>query len=139
MIVTFCGHSEVHFANKIEDWLEEVLEQLIKEGVREFYLGGYGGFDRLVFSVLKRKKVQYENIRFLLIMPYLNHKLDPSEYVGTIYPPLEKVPKKYANIKRNEWMVKKADVLVAYVIHDWGGAAKTMKDALQRNKKIVQY
>ena len=57
------------------------------------------------------------------VIPYLNRDYDSSLYDGTTYPPLEENPKRFAITKRNEWMVEQADVVVAYVKHDWGGAA----------------
>lgn len=56
---------------------------------------------------------------------------------GTIYPPLETVPLKYAISKRNEWMIDQADMVVSGVTHDWGGAATTMKYAQTKKKRII--
>lgn len=44
----------------------------------------------------------------------------------TIYPDLEKVPKRLAIIKRNEWVVNNSDFLIAYVKYS-GGAEKNAK------------
>ena len=59
-------------------------------------------------------------------------------YDDTIYPPLENVPKKYAIIRRNEWIVENADVVIACVKYSWGGAAKTSQYA-KRKKKAIEY
>ncbi len=55
-----------------------------------------------------------------------------------IYPPLERVPPKYAILRRNEWMIDKATVLFACVRHAWGGAAKTLAYAKRKNI-IIEY
>ena len=34
-------------------------------------------------------------------------------------------------------MVDQADVVVAYVDHDWGGAAKTLERAVSKKKRII--
>ena len=60
-------------------------------------------------------------------------------YDGTIYPPLENVPKRLAIIKRNEWMVDHADVIVAYVLHDWGGANDMLQYAACKDKVVIRY
>ena len=49
------------------------------------------------------------------------------------------VPRRFAISYRNRWMVESADVVVAYVLHDWGGAAKTLRYAKQKKKQIVSY
>ena len=38
----------------------------------------------------------------------------------------------FAIFHRNCWMVEIADVVVAYVLHDWGGAATTLGHALKK-------
>lgn len=79
-----------------------------------------------------------------LLSPYIHPEfLDRinilNEYFDeTFYPPLERVPLKYAIIRRNEWMIDNADVLFACVRRSWGGAAQTLEYARQR-KKIIEY
>ena len=36
-------------------------------------------------------------------------------------------------------MVERADVVVAYVLHDWGGAAATLRCARQKGRRMVSY
>ena len=52
LTVTFCGHSEVPDRAQVRVWLNDVCERLIEGGATEFYLGGYGAFDRLCADVL---------------------------------------------------------------------------------------
>ena len=54
-----------------------------------------------------------------------------------IYPALESVPPKYAIIRWNEWMFDKADLLIAYIKHDWGGAARTFQYAKRKGIPTV--
>ena len=58
-------------------------------------------------------------------------------YDGTVYPPLESVPRRFAISRRNEWMVQESDTVVAYVTHGWGGAAKTLDYARRKNRRII--
>lgn len=53
--------------------------------------------------------------------------------------PLETVPRRFAISRRNRWMVDAADVVVACVLHDWGGAAATLQYARQKGKRIISY
>ena len=64
---------------------------------------------------------------------------DNGRYDSTVYPPLENVPRRFSISHRNRWMVESADVVVAYVLHDWGGAATTLRCAKQKKKQIISY
>ena len=139
MIVTFCGHAQISQSEKIEQWLYDVTQRLIEQGATTFYLGGYGEFDRLAASVLRAQKKQNPQIELVLVLAYLNTGRDTSGYDSTVYPPLETVPHRFAISHRNRWMVESADVVVAYVLHDWGGAATTLRCAKQRKKNIILY
>ena len=139
MAVTFCGHGDFYGDEDVKRWLRETVEALILRGADEFLLGGYGGFDACAATVVWELKKKYPTIRSTLVLPYLDREADTSKYDGTTYPPLETVPKRYAISKRNEWMVREADIVVAYVTHDWGGAAKTLAYAIRKKKEIKSF
>lgn len=139
MTVTFCGHAQISQSEKIEKWLYDVTQKLIEQGATTFYLGGYGAFDSLAASVLREQKKQYPQIELVLVLAYLNTGRNTSGYDSTVYPPLETVPRRFAISHRNRWMVESADVVVAYVLHDWGGAATTLRCAKQKKKQIISY
>ena len=139
MIVTLCGHAQISQVEEVEKWLYAVSESLIEQGVVTFYLGGYGAFDGLAASVLREQKKRYPQIELVLVLAYLNDRRDTSGYDRTVYPPLETVPRRFAISHRNRWMVEVSDVVVAYVLHDWGGAATTLRCAKQKAKQIISY
>ena len=140
MTVTFCGHSELSDRDStIRAWLSATVESLILRGAKLFYLGGYGDFDSMAASVVWEQKQKYPEIESLLVLPYLDSSLNRNGYDGTTYPPLEKVPRRFAIIKRNEWMVDNSSVLVGYVLYEWGGAVKTLKYAQRKKKEIILY
>lgn len=139
MIVTLCGHAQISQVEEVEKWLYAVSESLIEQGAVTFYLGGYGAFDGLAASVLREQKKRYPQIELVLILAYLNDRRDTSGYDRTVYPPLETVPRRFAISHRNRWMVEVSDVVVAYVLHDWGGAATTLRYAKQKKKKILLF
>ena len=119
--------------------MKETVEGLIRRGADDFLLGGYGGFDACAASVVWELKKQYPAIRSTLVLPYLDREVDAAKYDTTLYPPLEQVPRRFAISKRNENMVNKADIVVAYVTHDWGGAAATLAYAKRKKKEIINY
>lgn len=139
MIVTFCGHRDMPWPDNVQEWLRGRVEELILEGATDFYLGGYGSFDNMAASVVWRLKEKYPGICSVLVIPYLNRDIDTSGYDLTTYPPLETVPKRFAIVRRNQWMVQTADVVVAYVRHGWGGAAATLEYARRKKKRIILY
>ena len=139
MIAIFFVHAQILQSEEIEKWLYVVTENLIEQGAITFYLGGYGAFDSLAASVLKAQKKRYPHIELVLVLAYLNTKRNTSGYDSTIYPPLEMVPRRFVISYRNRWMVESANVVVAYVLHDWGGAATTLRYAKQKKKQIVFY
>jgi len=139
MIITFFGHDRVPNADKVREWLCHVLAQFVHKEEVICYLGGYGGFDSLAASVVRQKQALHPAIKSILIIPYLNKKYDESGYDYTLFPPLESVPPRYAILKRNEWMISQADIVIAYVTHSWGGAAKALKYAQTKEKKVIIY
>lgn len=112
---------------------------LNRAGHTTFYLGGYGAFDSLAASVLRKQKKRYPQIELVLVLAYLKTRQDISYYDSTVYPPLEAVPRRFAISYRNRWMVESTDVIVAYVLHDWGGAATTLQYAKQKKKPIISF
>lgn len=86
-------------------------------------------------------KHDFPTIEILFITPYLDKnysKLELAKYYydNVIFPPIESVPRKFAILKRNEWMVNSADLVIAYVTYSWGGAAKTLAYAKRKNVPI---
>lgn len=138
--VTFCGHSDVSQRGNVRQWLYETIENLItQESADMFLLGGYGGFDRMAASVVWELKKKYPQVKSVLVLPYLDRKMDENQCDWTLYPGLEKVPRRYAITHRNRYMVNDADVVIAYVQHCWGGAAQTLEYAEQKRKRIIVY
>ena len=115
---------------------------LVKEAdATHFYVGNEGCFDYMVQKALQQLQSKYPSICYEVVLAYLpldkkNGKFDSTD--PTLYPEeLETVPKRYAISRRNRWMVDHADCLVAYIAHDWGGAAKMYQRALHRGLTTI--
>lgn len=107
------------------------------------YLGGYGDFDGFAYDCCKKYKATHPKVSLLFITPYMSmeyqkNNLDylQARYDDIIYPEIEDKASKFAISYRNKWMVEKADYIVAYVDHDWGGAYTTYKYAIRKEKFI---
>lgn len=140
MIVTFCGHSNYTKTLDDETLLLNLLEKVIKNKNVDFFLGGYGNFDSFAFECAKKYKETHLNAKLIFVTPYLDERLNKEKdflaniYDGIIYPELECIPKKIAILKRNEWMIKQADYVFAYVNTHYGGAYKTLLYAKKQGK-----
>lgn len=75
-------------------------------------------------EAVKAKKDEKPDIETALVTAYLGRHADGEFYDYMIYPTLKDVTQRSAIPQRNEWMVDSADVVVAYVTHEWGGAAR---------------
>ena len=143
MIITFCGHSNCLFSDEEKEKLKQLLiKEIRKNPTCKFYLGGYGDFDSLCLRTLRELKTDCPDIELLFITPYLDKNYSKLEfakyhYDDIIFPPLESIPRKFAILKRNEWMVDSADLVIAYVKYSWGGAAKTLEYANRKKKQII--
>lgn len=143
MIITFFGHSNCLFNDDIKKQLKNILlDEIIKNPTSKFYLGGYGDFDGLCLRTLRELKHDFPSIEILFITPYLDKNYSKLElakhyYDDVIFPPIESVPRKFAILKRNEWMVEQADLVIVYVKYSWGGAAKALEYAKRKKKRII--
>lgn len=136
MTCTFFGHrnTPVSIREKLKIQLIDLIENM---GVDMFYVGNHGSFDRMVIDLLKTIKLIFP-IDYRVVLAYPPSK--DSVYNGdeTEYPEgIEKMMKKFAIEYRNEWMIKQSDIVVAYVAHDWGGAAKFVKLAKRKKLRVI--
>lgn len=87
--------------------------------------------------MIRALKKEFPHIRSTVVLPYPDRDFPADRYDDSVYPPLEKVPKKFAISRRNEWMVDRSDVVVSYVRHGWGGAVAALRYAERKKKRIV--
>ena len=134
----FIGHREAN--EGLLPRLESEIDRLIaEENVRYLYVGGYGGFDQIAATAVKREKKKYPDITLMLVLPY--HPAErsieaPPGYDGTYYPEgLEGVPRQYAIVRANKILVDTSDWLIAYVRHGASNSRKILEYAKRREKK----
>lgn len=132
MTVTFCGHRDTQDAPELRAWLTGCVEKLVAEGADTFYLGDYGGFDRLAASVVWQVKQKVSYVESVHVLAYLGQRADVYGFDRTMYPEIEDGPLRFAIVRRNRWMVDHSDVLVACVILDSGGAAEMRRYARRK-------
>ena len=109
----------------------------------EFQIGRNGEFDIVVASCIKRVQKSFgkQNSAMTLVLPYPVADMEYYEkYYDSIFIPeeAERAHFKSAIQKRNEWLVKNSELIIAYVHRDTGGAAKALKIAEMTRVKIIR-
>ena len=136
----FIGHREAD--ERLLPILTAAIERLItEEQVLFFYVGGYGGFDRIAATAIKRMKLQHPEIILMLVLPYHPGERPietPNGFDGTYYPEgLEKVPRRYAIVRANEIMAKQSDWLISYVRHGASNSRRILEYAQKQGTACI--
>ena len=142
MIVTFVGHGELYDTDQLQTLLRDAIEEIIHHNETTFYCGGYGRFDLICAHIVKELKSSYPQTRSVFVTPYRTEKSlraakESNLYDEILFAGLENIPPRLAIIKRNEYMVDQADLILAFVDHTWGGAYRTLSYAKKRKKNIL--
>ena len=138
-VCTFFGHRDCPIS--VRSQLYEVLVKLIVDcGVDQFYVGHQGAFDTMTRVILRELVEIYPHISYAVVLERLPERRikESWDFSDTIYPEgLESVPPRFAVARRNEWMLSRADYVVTYITHTWGGAARFAAKALRQKKYVV--
>ena len=138
MTVTFFGHKDT--PKEIEPTLRATLIDLIENhGATEFYVGNNGNFDTMVRRQLENLSQTYP-ITYNIVLAYIpTKKSEYDVFTNTILPEgIETIPKRFAISWRNKWMIQQSDVVVTYVSHSFGGAAKFKEMAERQGKTVIE-
>ncbi|MBR4086398.1 MAG: hypothetical protein IKM48_06775 [Clostridia bacterium] len=135
-ICTFFGHRDA--GEDIKPRLRQAIIDVIeKDGVRHFYVGSQGRFDRMAISALKELAPIY-SIRYEVVLAYLDRQAD-LEDVPTFFPEgQEEVLPRFAIDRRNRWMVEQSDYVISYTYKIAGGAVKFTRYAEKKGKVVIK-
>lgn len=129
------GHANC--PDSIMPQLEQTIERYYADfNVLYFYVGNRGAFDRLAATAVKRVKRRHPDVQLFLVLAY-----HPGErpvdlwniFDGSYYPPLENVPRQYAIVRANQYMVDTSDTIICYVKHF--GNTRNLLEYVQRQQK----
>ncbi|MBE6554172.1 MAG: hypothetical protein E7666_07510 [Ruminococcaceae bacterium] len=144
MVIMFCGHADFQKNERLEFELISVLDKCIEKESCELIFGGYGNFDLFAFHCGLKLKQLNKKTKLTLVIPYVDAKHLPLSlksqmglYDEIVYPSQENVPYRYAILMRNKWMVERADFVIAFIDHGWGGAYQTYLYAKKKMKPIL--
>ena len=59
-ICSFFGHSDIDITDELYSATLNTIENIIKEGCRTFYFGGFGDFDELCYKIVSQIKEENE-------------------------------------------------------------------------------
>ena len=140
---SFFGHGSLNDKDgRIYCLLVKEIETLIENGYGEFLFGGYGDFDSLSRKAADSLKEKYPHIKTVYVQAYYKPKDGSMEiirglYDDTLYPAIERKPKKFAVIYRNQEMINISDFCIFYVERSYGGALRALRYAKRKNKARI--
>lgn len=148
--IAFIGHRLV-LAKDLKERLMEVVEDKIKNGYDNFYIGTRGSFDELALQVCSGLRYNY-NINIYIVITSLNMikaKYEKTDYGYEIYTPydnfktvmfeIEEVHFKKRIIVSNQKMVDNCDLLIAYADLKamQSGARRVVNYATKQGKEVI--
>lgn len=131
----FIGHHDAG-ADVLPLLVEAVERHITEYGVTDFYVGHYGNFDRMAAQAVKDAKNRHPKVTLTMLLPY--HPFDcpmetPEGFDDMYYPPdMERVPKRYAIVRANRYVVDNSGYLIAYAQHHLGSSGDLVEYACKR-------
>jgi len=118
--------------------IQNSIEHLhVHHNINLFYVGSRGSFDQYAATAARRAKARYPEIQLFLVLAY--HPAErpftlPQGFDGSYYPPLENVPRQFAIVRANRYMLSTVDAAICCA-HHVGNSRNLLAYALQREKK----
>ena len=136
MICVFFGHSDAPMSAK--EKVKSAILFLLNEGCKCFYVGNNGSFDILVQAVLKEIESDRGELNYKIVLSRVGEKAKSGEQERTVLPEGQELfLPKFAITKRNDWMMKKATVLVVYLLNSCSRIAKYVDSAKKKGIRII--
>ena len=136
----FIGHRDT--PEHVYPALEQAVEQLITQGVTEFYVGNHGSFDRMAARAVIAAKQLHPQVRLTMLLAYHPGERPvtlPPGFDGSLHPSgMENVPRRFAIPRANRWMVEHCTHLVAYATHPASNAGKVVEWGIFKDKKVMK-
>lgn len=147
--VCFTGHRKIpqEHLNIIAQRLKETLIDLIEHGYLYFGAGGALGFDTLAAQTVLELKIEYPNIKLILVLPCLSQTRGWSTRDTEIYEDIKSKADKVVYTsqeytkgcmhKRNRHLVDNSSVCICYLTESTGGTAYTVDYARKNNLTVI--
>lgn len=143
----FSGHRELG-SDFNENKLTEKIEFLIKKGVKTFYNGGAVGFDLISAEIVLKLKEKYD-IKLVICVPfygqekwYLEKDKERYNRVLNMADEVVRLSDNYYKgclLRRNDYMIERADCMLVYLKKDVGGTAYTVRKFRAKKGEYIIY
>ena len=135
MTCGFMGHRDA--PNEVKKIMEAMVDAVIEKGVKDFYVGNNGNFDLYAQQVLERR-CSKTSLQYYILLSFPFEKALSGMQERTLYTEgLEKTPLKFAIAKRNDYLIKKSDVLIVYQKYSFSNCYKLVERALRAGKIVI--
>ena len=136
---TFMGNTDATPSAEILNKAQTIVVDLIeKHNVTTFYCDGYGTFNFMMAQYINELKKIYPNIKSIYIATYFNKytlsNINKTLYDDIIFPKLLHTQYTYTALKRNKWIIKNVDYLIAFIQYTFGGTYKSWQYANSKKK-----
>ncbi len=143
--VAFTGHR--HYNEECAEALRECIRALYRQGFRTFLSGMAIGFDLAAAEAVIALREELEGLRLGCIVPFKGMErrftaewrerfervmrgADFAEHISEHYSP-------EVYFRRNDALVERAEVVVAYFTGERGGTAYTVRKAIKRRRRLI--
>ena len=109
----------------------------LEYGINTFIVGSRGNFDSYAATAIKTLKQTYRDISLYLLLSYHPGERPvelPPGFDASFYPPMENIPRQYAIVQANKYMIDTADSIICYAKYV-GNSKKLLAYTTQRHKK----
>ena len=139
-----CGFGHRNVFENISSKIDNAIEEIITQGCEIFYTGAMGEFDSLFSSAVRSAKKAYPHIKLICVKPYFTNDINTNgEYYASLYDDII-IPDELADVHpkaaikaRNRWMIDSSDIVIVYVIRNYGGTYEAKKYAERSRKNIT--
>lgn len=143
----FAGHRQTPHCH-FKEIITAVEKLVLATDEIEFLSGGMGDFDKLCEKAVREIKKEYpkKSIRLYRVLPsskYIPNK-EEYQYQRSLFDDIfvcdasDGAHYKSMIGKRNRWMVEQSDFMIAYVMHESGGAYSAFQYAGKQNVEIIR-
>lgn len=119
--------------------LEQIMTDLIHQGVDTFFVGNHGEFDILSSQIACKLKQLYPQIQVVAVLCYPN-ELQYLKCCCTDFLMPEEVelaPKRACIVKRNQWVIDHSTYVISGVVGKIGGAYDCILYADKKGKVVI--
>lgn len=136
MNCVFFGHRDA--PQIVKEKIKDAILNLLNEGYRSFFVGNNGSFDALTQAALQEVGEKNPELKYNIVLSRIDESALNGKQEMTIFPEGgERFLPKYAILKRNDWMLKRASVLVVYLLNSYSNVAKYVKRARKKGIRVI--